>query len=496
MSRLFIPMTKVDAAQRLVYGRIDETPDRAGMVLDYQSSKPEFEKWSQTMQKASAGKSFGNVRAMHGLVAAGRLDQIEFDDDGKAIEICAKIVDDDEWRKVEECVYTGFSPGGRFIKKWNDGTNIRYTAGPVEMSLVDMPAIPSATFTMLKADGATETLTFRPPSEEAELRVLAADLAEIGGGAEYRALLMAQPTTMIKALFPTDELRAIAETNGLAKRYWSEEERLAAAELGEALPDGSFPIRAKADVEDAVQAHPRARDRDAAKALITKRAKDLEATDMLPEAWEGSTMKKVAQTAGLAKGMNTITCLAGILQSIRWLQQDQEWESKFEGDNSDLPAKLKAWLADGGDLLVQAVGEEVSEMKAGGEADLAMAARSDDMRGIVTIADMAKAAGEIARIKDDAMKLAAEVASGKERLAKVEGENAELQKRLAGIPRPGGAARRGVARGDDTGNRLAQSDQTELARIEALPEGLDKANAMMRWTMAHPQPVQAPARVI
>lgn len=27
--RMFIPLRKADAAQRLVYGRIDETPDRA-----------------------------------------------------------------------------------------------------------------------------------------------------------------------------------------------------------------------------------------------------------------------------------------------------------------------------------------------------------------------------------------------------------------------------------------------------------------------------------
>jgi hypothetical protein len=50
---LFIPLTKADAAQRLVYGRFDETPDRAGEVFDYATSKPLIEAWSSDIAKAS-----------------------------------------------------------------------------------------------------------------------------------------------------------------------------------------------------------------------------------------------------------------------------------------------------------------------------------------------------------------------------------------------------------------------------------------------------------
>ena len=42
-------------------------------------------------------------------VAAGKIFAIAFDDEAKRIEIAAKIVDDDEWRKIEEGVYTGLS---------------------------------------------------------------------------------------------------------------------------------------------------------------------------------------------------------------------------------------------------------------------------------------------------------------------------------------------------------------------------------------------------
>jgi len=161
---LFIPLRKVDAAQRLVYGQIDETPDRAGEVFDYKSSKKHFVAWSKSIQKASDGKSFGNVRAMHGSVAAGKLEGISFDDKTRSIQLTARIIDDGEWEKVEQGVYTGFSPGGRYIKRWRDGTLTRYTAEPSEISIVDLPCIPSASFTMVKADGAEVEVPFSTDS--------------------------------------------------------------------------------------------------------------------------------------------------------------------------------------------------------------------------------------------------------------------------------------------------------------------------------------------
>ena len=157
---MFIPLRKVDAAQRMVYGRIDETPDRAGEVFDYSSCKPQFQRWSAAQHQASGGKSLGNIRAMHGPQAAGRLDSITYDDATKSIQLAAKVVDDDAWAKVQEGVYTGFSPGGRYLDKWPDGDYTRYTAQPVEISLVDLPCIPSATFTFVKTDGLIEERGF------------------------------------------------------------------------------------------------------------------------------------------------------------------------------------------------------------------------------------------------------------------------------------------------------------------------------------------------
>jgi len=102
---------------------------------------------------------------MHGHVAAGKLESLAFDDEARRIECCGKVVDDAEWSKVLEGVYTGFSMGGRYVKRWKDEEQphlTRYTPRPVEVSLVDNPCIPTATFEVVKEDGTVELRKFRP----------------------------------------------------------------------------------------------------------------------------------------------------------------------------------------------------------------------------------------------------------------------------------------------------------------------------------------------
>lgn len=172
---VFVQLNKIDEAQRLVYGRaVQEVPDRVGEIFDYASSKPLFEAWSKSTMDASMGKSSGNIRAMHKDVAAGRLEPVNgltFHDGDKAIDIVAKIVDDAEWDKVMQGVYTGFSIGGSYAKKWEDTElkKTRYTANPTEISLVDRPCVPTATFFEIqKADGSVEKRDFAPAHVEAE----------------------------------------------------------------------------------------------------------------------------------------------------------------------------------------------------------------------------------------------------------------------------------------------------------------------------------------
>lgn len=81
-----------------------------------------------------------------------------------------------------------------------------------------------------------------------------------------------------------EEIKAL-EAELEIKRMYSREQRESMAESGEAMPDGSFPIADAADLENAIMAHGRAADVEAAKAHIMKRAKELGMEDMIPADW-------------------------------------------------------------------------------------------------------------------------------------------------------------------------------------------------------------------
>ncbi len=172
---LFVPLTKVDAAERLVYGTlVAEEVDKSGEIFDYATSKPMIEAWSDSFKKATDGKSEGNLRSMHTKKVAGKFTKVDCDDATKSVQVCAKVVDDGEWTMVQEGCYTGFSIGGSYAKKWPDGIHKRYTAKPSEGSLVDNPMGYSATFTMIKDGGVTELRKLHTPAAEALLAASAA----------------------------------------------------------------------------------------------------------------------------------------------------------------------------------------------------------------------------------------------------------------------------------------------------------------------------------
>lgn len=445
---IFFQIRKVDEAKRTVIGRaVDETQDLADEIFDYDTSKAHFEAWSAEVAKASDGKSMGNVRSMHGKVAAGKVSDMSFDDVAKAIDIAVKVVDDNEWQKVLEGVHTGFSIGGSYVKRWDDPVvkgATRYTAKPSEISLVDRPCIPSALFfDVQKADGSVMQKSFQHQPVE----VVTGEM--IGNEMER----MLKDGTMTLA-----DMHKALKTAELSKKDYTDKERQAMSEKGQAMPDGSYPIANKDDLKNAVEAHGRAKDPDAAKEHIKTRAKALDAEDQLPDDWkddktadkpadkavttgtlakddetfkvpsvgnmvnlkfgdstaqgvitenvkntvtvqmgdmfvsvDASRLKHVeadngpvtwninamptkfshgqllkAAGAALEKGMYGVGCFARILADIEYLHQDQSWEEEYEGDDSTMPDQIKAWLGAGGKLLLQMVGEEVSELAGGG----------------------------------------------------------------------------------------------------------------------------------
>jgi len=94
---------------------------------------------------------------------------------------------------------------------------------------------------------------------------------------------------------PTDALAYI-------KREFSADERQSAANSGAALPDGSFPIKTKQDLHNAIQAIGRAKDPAKAKAHIKTRARALGATDMLPDSWSKRDAEVAEKALVLAVG--------------------------------------------------------------------------------------------------------------------------------------------------------------------------------------------------
>ena len=303
---LFIPICKVDVETRIVHGvATAEAPDRAGEICDYESTKPFFEAWSDGMSKASGGKSLGNVREMHNRSAAGKLTSINFDDGAREIQVAAKIVDEDAWAKVLEGVYTGFSQGGRYVKRWPDADTglTRYTADPTEISLVDLPCLPGATFDIVKASGVEQhafKCAAQEPSAQAVLDV-AEQLAKASGreaGEPTDAQIDAAKQLLVAAGGDIAKVKIPGEPEAVAEVGEVTEAQIEARAKELADADGVSEVslehlsRAKAELTATSQPQPEAGDGKSVTDLKTPK----------PEANGGGTAIDMASAGGKAAG--------------------------------------------------------------------------------------------------------------------------------------------------------------------------------------------------
>jgi uncharacterized membrane protein YkoI len=90
-----------------------------------------------------------------------------------------------------------------------------------------------------------------------------------------------------------EEIEAEAAEIAL-KRAFTDDQRNSMSKEGTAMSDGSFPIKSESDLRNAIQAHGRAKDKEAAKRHIMKRAKDMGKESLIPSNWVmgGGTEKK------------------------------------------------------------------------------------------------------------------------------------------------------------------------------------------------------------
>lgn len=254
----FLPLAKVDKENRTVSGYAStECVDCDGEIVSRDAIKaalPGYMVWK-------------NIREMHQPSAVGKATEANMD--GKGLYLTAKIVDDAAWKKVEEDVYKGFSIGGRKLAK-NGNTITKLDL--IEVSLVDRPANPECAISVQKSakvDGAEAYLI--PAPKASRNREALKKMAEV-----------------------VDILAD--ETNAdLEKREFDTKERESAAESGAALPDGSFPIKNKKDLDNARQAVGRAKDPQKARAHIRARAAALGVK--LPDSWSKKLGKRLVAKA-------------------------------------------------------------------------------------------------------------------------------------------------------------------------------------------------------
>lgn len=87
----------------------------------------------------------------------------------------------------------------------------------------------------------------------------------------------------------------------------------------------------------------------------------------------------------IEKGMWSVQDFASVISTLGWICQDAQYEADYEGDNSPIPAQLRAWFATGIQIFKDMAAEETAELLAqlkaqAGDVDvIEMAARGIDL---------------------------------------------------------------------------------------------------------------------
>ena len=322
------------------YMRVKGLATDATLDLDEQICDPE---WLKTAMPEWF--KIGNIREMHQSKAIGKAMEMEQSGTGFVVE--AKIVDSEAARLVEEGIYTGFSVGikGARVEKSESAPGGMIRSGKiVEVSLVDRPANPSCVIELAKSvkgelvKGAamadiekdaidTEAIMTEPEGAPTELYEAIQTCTACAGtgkktntaseefdtpcevcngtGEQPEGLvddqLQNSPTipqnmdnvTANRDIKAADADDAEVTEPEVEKKDYTQAERELAGDKGEALPDGSYPIKTVGDLKNAIQAFGRAKDPAKVKAHIKTRAKALGREDLIPDKWKGADAELV-----------------------------------------------------------------------------------------------------------------------------------------------------------------------------------------------------------
>ena len=311
------------------YMRVKGLATDATLDLDEQICDPE---WLKTAMPEWF--KIGNIREMHQSKAIGKAMEMEQSGTGFVVE--AKIVDSEAARLVEEGIYTGFSVGikGARVEKSADAPGGMIRSGKiVEVSLVDRPANPSCVIELAKSvkgelvkgsamadiekDAIDQEAIMTEPNgspEEVYERIQACTACAgtghktntaneefdtpcdvcSGTGEQPEGLVddQVQNSPTIPQNMDNRDIKAadaddteVTEPE-VEKKDYTQAERELAGDKGEALPDGSYPIKTVGDLKNAIQAIGRAKDRAKTIAHIKTRAQALGREDLIPDSFK------------------------------------------------------------------------------------------------------------------------------------------------------------------------------------------------------------------
>jgi hypothetical protein len=431
--RFNIPVTKVDEEKRLVYGLVtEEVVDQSGEILDYETSKAYFQDWSDGIAKATGGSSLGNLRLMHQPIVAGKIVELNFDDALKQISCVAKIVSDDVWKLVLEGCLTGFSMGGKYIKRWQDAAAKgvrRFTAKPVEVSVVDNPCVSTATFEYIKSDGSVELRKFHKAGDgtqedqsmftQEQIAARAAELAKAAGTPETADQFMDEALLHLEAEAEASKAAAKEDDEEEDKDDDEEKDDEEKEETEKSAPtedDLTEAAKTLVQVWQAPDGATFAKKADAAAHVATAEPESIvekalreargDTSPALPladldadlEAAEKAFSAAVEHVLPLTKGLYEVRELASVLQSMRSITSCAAWEAKSEGDGSAVPAQLMDLLRGLGEALVAMTQEEVSEMLALTAKDMVELGGMPEVASVIQLAargDVEKFSGAV-----------------------------------------------------------------------------------------------------
>ena len=309
---------EADDGSMFVYGlATDPTLDMDQQICDPGWLKSAMPQWFKTG---------ANVREQHSSIAAGV--GIELNADGDKWMLKSEVVDPVTQTKVRKGVLKGYSIGIKQAKvmKSDEAPNGVIVGGNiVEVSLVDRPANPSARIEIAKSvngeltmseiekadDILQEAVMTEGPAaegrtpEDRELVCTDCDgegkihtvnnewnTCEMCGGTGLRPEDSPLDIVQEDPSHPAANLRqdtgineAKADEPEVEKREFTDAERAEAADAGQAMPDGSYPIKTVKDLKNAIQSYGRAKDPAKVKAHIIARAKALGKESMIPENW-------------------------------------------------------------------------------------------------------------------------------------------------------------------------------------------------------------------